>query len=110
MLKKLLVWLLIVTLTVSFQWVAITPQFAANSSSTGPSLAYNSTDNNYLMVYKSVTSGNAYEILGQFLNTTGSAQGEAFEISNVSSENTDAPEVIFNDDLETFFYYLARWS
>lgn len=100
--RRVYAWLLVIMLAFAFPGAGGIA-FASNSSSTGPSLAYNSTDDNYLMVYSSDTGGGTYEIVGQFLTGNGATSGSEFVISNEADQNTGAPEVLFNDETDRFF-------
>ena len=76
--------------------------FSTNSNNTGPALAFDDTNDRYLMVYTDDAGGGENEILGQVLNSNGSAQGDTFVISNDSGPNTGAPDIVFDDDNDRF--------
>ena len=79
--------------------------FSTNSNNTGPALAFDDTNDRYLMVYTDDAGSGENEILGQYLNSNGSAEGDAFAISNDSGPYTSAPDIVFDDDSDRFMLF-----
>ncbi len=99
--KRFLVWGLIAMMLIA----GLNPypiSFASNSASTGPALAFDTSNDRYLMVYASDAGGGENDILGQFLSATGSPQGDPFEISGTSGTDSGAPEIIYDSDNDRF--------
>jgi hypothetical protein len=80
-----------------------------------PAVAYNSTDNEYLVTWygDELPTDNEYEVWGQRLSATGTELGSDFRISNMGPDNSISrtalrdPEVTYN---ATSNEYLAVWA
>jgi hypothetical protein len=77
---------------------------AANSQY-WPSVAFNSSTNQFLAVWQDGRSGTNTDIYGQLVNANGSLSGGDFVISN-AADNQNAPSVAFNSSANQF---LAAW-
>ncbi len=76
-----------------------------------PDVAYNSTDNQYLVVWEGDNgAGNDFEIYGQLLNGTGGESGADFQISDAGSTSAflaQTPAVAYNSAVNE---YLVVWK
>ena len=69
-----------------------------------PSLAYNSTDNQYLATFRYDYSGNGtdFDIVGQRLSSSGAKAGSAFFV-NFSARSENNPDIIYNSTNNEYF-------
>jgi YD repeat-containing protein len=67
-----------------------------SQSETRPAIAYNSTANNYLVVYERQVSATDTDVYGQWVSATGSLLGSAFAIANTSARQERRPRAAYN--------------
>ncbi len=75
-----------------------------------PAVAYNETDDEYLVVYMYDASGNGthYDIMGQRLSWDGNKLGGAFQIATATTDTSNyVPKVVWK---QSYDEYLVVWS
>jgi hypothetical protein len=81
------------------------PISTAANSQYYPSVAYNSSTNQYLVVWMDLRSGTTWDIYGQLVNANGSLSGGDFPIST-AADNQYYPSVAYNSSTNQ---YLVVW-
>jgi hypothetical protein len=77
----------------------------ATDIQSSPAAAYNSQQDEYLVVWKDNRAGNNPDIYGQVINSSGSLVGSGFGLSVTNGQHE--PDVAYNPDQNT---YLAVWQ
>ena len=75
-----------------------------------PAVAYNATDDEYLVVfmYDASANGTRYDIMGQRLDWSGNKLGEAFQIAVAAADTSNyVPKVVWK---QSYDEYLVVWS
>jgi hypothetical protein len=82
------------------------PISAAGNDQTVPAVAYNSTANQFLVVWQTFQAGTLSDISGRLVNADGSFPGTEFTISNAANNQT-VPAVAYNSTANQF---LVVWQ
>ncbi|HEX3554612.1 MAG TPA: RHS repeat-associated core domain-containing protein [Thermoanaerobaculia bacterium] len=77
------------------------PLATATQSEDRPAIAYNSTTNEYLVVYERQTSSTNSDVYGQRVTATGALLGSAFAIAN-STHNERHPRLAYNSKANNY--------
>ena len=87
---------------------AVGTEFVISNAANGqynPSVAYNSSTNQYLVVWQDYISGISYDICGQLVNANGTLSGGNFVISYATNDQYN-PSVAYNSSTNQ---YLVVW-
>ena len=82
------------------------PVSTATNGQFNPSVAYNSSTNQYLVVWDDRRSGTENDIYGQIVNAIGTLSGSNFPVSTAAN-NQDYPSVVYNSGTNQ---YLVVWT